>query len=54
VHLGKQPAKGAVTPDLLFHIARKGNAGLAQRPRPPDIEKDIRDRMFEPVYVNYA
>ena len=31
VHLGKQPAKGAVTPDLLFHIARKGNAGLAQR-----------------------
>ena len=29
-------------------------AGLAQRPRPPDIEKDIRDRMFEPVYVNYA
>ena len=30
------------------------DAGLAQRPRPPDIEKDIRDRMFEPVYVNYA
>lgn len=28
------------------------DAGLAQGQRPADLEKDIRDRMFEPVYVN--
>lgn len=29
-------------------------AGLAARPRPDDVEADIRARMFEPVYPDYA
>jgi malate dehydrogenase (oxaloacetate-decarboxylating)(NADP+) len=29
-------------------------AGLARRPRPADLEADIRARIFEPVYRNYA
>jgi len=29
-------------------------AGLARRPRPADLVKDIRARMFEPVYRNYV
>ena len=29
-------------------------AGLARRPRPADLEADMRARIFEPVYRNYA
>jgi malate dehydrogenase (oxaloacetate-decarboxylating)(NADP+) len=29
-------------------------AGLARRPRPADLEADIRARIFEPVYRNYV
>jgi malate dehydrogenase (oxaloacetate-decarboxylating)(NADP+) len=29
-------------------------AGLARRLRPTDLEADIRDRMFEPRYRDYA
>jgi malate dehydrogenase (oxaloacetate-decarboxylating)(NADP+) len=29
-------------------------AGLARAPRPDDIEADVRDRMFQPVYRDYA
>ena len=30
------------------------DAGLAQAPRPADLREDIRARMFQPVYRNYA
>ncbi len=30
------------------------DAGLARTPRPSDVERDIRSRMFEPVYRDYA
>jgi malate dehydrogenase (oxaloacetate-decarboxylating)(NADP+) len=29
-------------------------AGLARAPRPDDLEADVRDRMFQPVYRDYA
>jgi len=45
--------------EVSVHIATKvaeeaHRAGLARRPRPADIEADIRSRMFVPNYQEYV